>query len=114
MDARQRRRPGSVYRKSSLKGNYRELSPGGARVGHASLMRPDRPLPTRLSVCLPLRRNPNIAKAIIAALVPRWHRASVCSGAVACLTNCIPTMRSCVRGARLSTIQFSPFVSSSN
>ena len=27
-----------------------KLSPGGARVGHASLMRPDRPLPTRLSV----------------------------------------------------------------
>jgi hypothetical protein len=40
----------SVYRKSSLRGNRGKLSPGGARVGHASLMRPDRPLPTRLSV----------------------------------------------------------------
>ena len=41
----------SVYRKTSLNaGNLKELSPGGARVGHASLMRPDRPLPTRLSV----------------------------------------------------------------
>jgi hypothetical protein len=47
-------------------------------VGHASLMRPDRPLPTHLSVCEPLRRNPNITAAIIAAFVPRWHRASTC------------------------------------
>jgi len=45
-------------------------------VGHASLMRPDRPLPTRLSVICRLRRNPNIAAAIIAAWVTRWHRAS--------------------------------------
>ena len=44
-----------------------KASPGGAKVGHASLMRPERPLPTRRSSDVPLRRNPNIATAIIAA-----------------------------------------------
>ena len=30
-------------------------------MGHASLMRPDRPLPTLLLVNMPLRRDPNTA-----------------------------------------------------
>jgi len=36
-------------------------------MGHASLMRPDRPLPTWPFANVPLRRNPNVAAAIIAA-----------------------------------------------
>jgi hypothetical protein len=42
-------------------------SPGGAKRGHASLMRPNRPLPTLPFADMPLRRNPNAAAAIIAA-----------------------------------------------
>jgi hypothetical protein len=38
--------------------------------------------PDALVRYLPLRRNPNIAAAIIAAWVPRWHRASSFGGAV--------------------------------
>jgi hypothetical protein len=41
--------------------------PGGARVGHASLMRPERPLPTLPFAVMPLRRSPNDAAAIVAA-----------------------------------------------
>jgi len=54
-----------------------EQASGGAKVGHASLMRPDRPLPTVPFVSLPLRRNPNVAAAIIAARVARGHCTSV-------------------------------------
>ena len=52
-------------------------SPGGARAGHASLMRPKRPLPTLPFVDMPLRRDPNIAAAIIAACVTRGHCTSL-------------------------------------
>jgi hypothetical protein len=44
----------------------RSISPGGAKPGHASLMRPN----ARSDVAVanvPLRRNPNDAAAIIAA-----------------------------------------------
>jgi hypothetical protein len=51
--------------------------PGGARAGHASLMRPNRPLPMLPFAKIPLRRNPNDAAAIIAAKVSRGHRTSV-------------------------------------
>jgi hypothetical protein len=44
-----------------------EHSPGGAKAGHASLMRPNRPLPTLPFVNMPLRRSPNVAAAVIAA-----------------------------------------------
>ncbi|MFZ1089620.1 MAG: hypothetical protein WAN75_10210 [Xanthobacteraceae bacterium] len=42
-------------------------SSGGAKAGHASLMRPNRPLPTLPFAKLPLRRDPNATAAIIAA-----------------------------------------------
>jgi len=45
-------------------------------LGHASLMRPDRPLPTVPFADLPLRRGPNVAAAIIAALLTRGHDTS--------------------------------------
>ena len=45
-------------------------------MGHASLMRPDRPLPTVPFVELPLRRGPNASAAIIAAKVARGHGTS--------------------------------------
>jgi len=45
-------------------------------MGHASLMRPDRPLPTVPFAVLPLRRGPNAAAAIIAALLTRGHDTS--------------------------------------
>jgi hypothetical protein len=48
-------------------GETAEHSPGGARVGHASLMRPERPLPTLPFAVMPLRRSPNDAAAIVAA-----------------------------------------------
>src|SRR5262249_22036793 len=48
-------------------------SPGGARAGHALLMRPKRPLPVLPFAKMPLRRNPNDAAAIIAAKVTRGH-----------------------------------------
>jgi hypothetical protein len=54
-----------------------EHSPGGAKAGHASLMRPNRPLPTLPFADLPLRRNPNNAAAVIAAFVTRGHCTSL-------------------------------------
>src|ERR1700737_3945778 len=52
-------------------------SSGGAKAGHASLMRPNRPLPTLPFAKLPLRRDPNAAAAIVAARITRGHRTSV-------------------------------------
>ena len=59
--------------------NLKELehSPGGAKAGHASLMRPNRPLPTLPFADLPLRRNPNNAAAVIATFVTRGHCTSL-------------------------------------
>jgi len=54
-----------------------EQASGGARAGHASLMRPNRPLPTLPFAKLPLRLGPNDAAAIIAARVARGHGTSV-------------------------------------
>jgi hypothetical protein len=45
-------------------------------MGHASLMRPARPLPTVRFVNLPLRLGSNVAAAIIAAKVVRRHGTS--------------------------------------
>jgi hypothetical protein len=45
-------------------------------MGHASLMRPARPLPTVWLVNLPLRLGSNVAAAIIAAKVARGHGTS--------------------------------------
>jgi hypothetical protein len=45
-------------------------------MGHASLMRPARLLPTVRFVNWPLRRGPNIAAAIVAAEVARGHGTS--------------------------------------
>ena len=45
-------------------------------MGHASLIRPARPLPTVRFVNLPLRVGPNVAAAIIAAKVARGHGTS--------------------------------------
>jgi acyl-coenzyme A thioesterase PaaI-like protein len=45
-------------------------------MGHASLMRPARPLPTVRFVGLPLRLGSNTAAEIIAAKVARGHGTS--------------------------------------
>ena len=45
-------------------------------MGHASLIRPARPLPTVRFVILPLRVGPNVAAAIIAVKVARGHGTS--------------------------------------
>jgi len=54
-----------IQPKNLREGKY---PPGGARAGHASLMRPNRP---------PLRLGPNAAAAIIAAKVTRGHCTSL-------------------------------------
>jgi hypothetical protein len=46
-------------------------------MGHASLMRPVRPLPTMPFAHLPLRFGPNDAAAMIAAKVARGHGTSL-------------------------------------
>jgi hypothetical protein len=71
--------------------------------------------PDALVRYLPLRRNPNIAAAIIAAWVTRWHRASSLRWrGRSHLMRTAFTSGSCVRTRRLSMIAFSPIVSSSN
>src|SRR5215471_5232922 len=62
--------------KDTIAQKLRAHPPGGARMGHASLMQPARPLPTVRFVNLPLRLGPNSAAAIIAAKVARGHGTS--------------------------------------
>ena len=42
-------------------------------MGHASLMRPGRPLPTRSSACQPLRPSPNVCLDGERGLLRRWR-----------------------------------------
>src|SRR5437016_8102627 len=48
-------------------------SPRTARLGHASLMRPDRAALDAPFAKLPLRRDPNATAAVIAAQIARGH-----------------------------------------
>src|SRR5262249_39766148 len=55
------------------------VASGAARMGLASLMRPQGPLPPCRSRGVPLRRGPNETAAIIAAKMARWrHVLSFC------------------------------------
>ena len=78
----------------------RKLSPGGARVGHASLMRPDRPLPTRLSVFsryAATRTSPQRLSRLEypgGIAPPLFMAQSLVTSQFQ--ANCIPTLRSCV------------------
>src|ERR1043166_9427861 len=74
---------------------------GGAKVGHASLMRPGRPLPTRSFVCEPLRRSPNVCTGGERGLLRRWrHTYLRCSSR---RMKCPPASRICQAGSLMQS-----------
>ena len=67
------RMPATCAGRATLLQMKPKASPEAARVGLASLMRPEGPLPDVPFAGLPLRRGPNDAAAILAAKLARWR-----------------------------------------
>jgi hypothetical protein len=67
---------GTIFTRFSS--NASKASPEAAKVGLASLMWPEGPLPDVPFAEWPLRRGPNDAAAIIAAVLARWRHVLSC------------------------------------
>jgi len=86
-------------------------SSGGAKVGHASLMRPGRPLPTKSSACKPLRQSPNVCLGGERGLLRRWRhtylRCSFWTNQVsACVTNLSSVIADTIRRTSAANPKF--------
>ena len=69
-------------------------------MGHASLMLPGRPLPTRSFACQPLRQSPNVCLGGQRGLLRRWrHTYLRCSFSTNEVSACVVNLSSVIAGA---------------